>query len=177
MALLQILEFPDPRLRNRAQPVSQVDAALRTLIDDMFETMYGAPGIGLAATQVNVAKRVLVIDLSEQHDQPLALINPEILERAGVEETEEGCLSVPGYFDKVTRAETIRVRALDRDGKQIEFDADGLLAVCIQHEIDHLDGKLFVDYLSELKRTRIRKKLEKERKDRPGSARPAPKAL
>jgi len=178
MALLQILEFPDPRLRNRAQPVAQVDAALRTLIDDMFETMYAAPGIGLAATQVNVAKRVLVIDLSERRNEPLALINPEILQRAGVEETEEGCLSVPGYFDKVTRAEQIRVRALDRDGKQIEFDADGLLAVCIQHEIDHLDGKLFVDYLSELKRTRIRKKLEKERKDRgPGSARPAPKAL
>ena len=178
MALLQILEFPDPRLRNRAQPVTQVDAALRTLIDDMFETMYAAPGIGLAATQVNVAKRVLVIDLSEKHDQPLALINPEILERSGVEETEEGCLSVPGYFDKVTRAEQIRVRALDRDGKRIEFEADGLLAVCIQHEIDHLDGKLFVDYLSELKRTRIRKKLEKERKERgPGSARAAPKAL
>jgi peptide deformylase len=178
MALLQILEFPDPRLRNRAQPVAQVDAALRTLIDDMFETMYAAPGIGLAATQVNVAKRVLVIDLSERRNEPLALINPEILQRAGVEETEEGCLSVPGYFDKVTRAEQIRVRALDRDGKQIEFDADGLLAVCIQHEIDHLDGKLFVDYLSELKRTRIRKKLEKERKERgPGSARPAPKAL
>ncbi|HKQ14514.1 MAG TPA: peptide deformylase [Steroidobacteraceae bacterium] len=178
MALLQILEFPDPRLRNRAQPVTQVDAALRTLIDDMFETMYAAPGIGLAATQVNVAKRVLVIDLSEKHDQKLALINPEILERSGVEETEEGCLSVPGYFDKVTRAEKIRVRALDRDGKQIEFEAEGLLAVCIQHEIDHLDGKLFVDYLSELKRTRIRKKLEKERKERgPGSARAAPKAL
>ena len=178
MALLQILEFPDPRLRNRAQPVAQVDAALRTLIDDMFETMYAAPGIGLAATQVNVAKRVLVLDLSERQNEPLALVNPEILRRAGVEETEEGCLSVPGYFDKVTRAEQIRVRALDRDGKQIEFDADGLLAVCIQHEIDHLDGKLFVDYLSELKRTRIRKKLEKERKDRgPGSARPAPKAL
>jgi peptide deformylase len=178
MALLQILEFPDPRLRNRAQPVAQVDASLRTLIDDMFETMYAAPGIGLAATQVNVAKRVLVIDLSERRNEPLALINPEILQRAGVEETEEGCLSVPGYFDKVTRAEQIRVRALDRDGKQIEFDADGLLAVCIQHEIDHLDGKLFVDYLSELKRTRIRKKLEKERKDRgPGSARSAPKAL
>jgi peptide deformylase len=178
MALLQILEFPDPRLRNRAQPVAQVDAALRTLIDDMFETMYAAPGIGLAATQVNVAKRVLVLDLSERRNEPLALINPEILQRAGVEETEEGCLSVPGYFDKVTRAEQIRVRALDRDGKQIEFDADGLLAVCIQHEIDHLDGKLFVDYLSELKRTRIRKKLEKERKDRgPGSARSAPKAL
>jgi peptide deformylase len=178
MALLQILEFPDPRLRTRAQPVTQVDAALRTLIDDMFETMYAAPGIGLAATQVNVAKRVLVIDLSEKRDQPLALINPEVLERSGVEETEEGCLSVPGYFDKVTRAEKIRVRALDRDGKQIEFAADGLLAVCIQHEIDHLDGKLFVDYLSELKRTRIRKKLEKERKERgPGSARAAPKAL
>ena len=178
MALLQILEFPDPRLRNRAQAVTQVDAALRTLIDDMFETMYAAPGIGLAATQVNVAKRVLVIDLSEKRDQPLALINPEVLERSGVEETEEGCLSVPGYFDKVTRAEKIRVRALDRDGKQIEFAAEGLLAVCIQHEIDHLDGKLFVDYLSELKRTRIRKKLEKERKERgPGSARAAPKAL
>lgn len=178
MAQLQILEFPDPRLRTRAQPVTQVDAALRTLIDDMFETMYAAPGIGLAATQVNVAKRVLVIDLSEQHDQPLALINPELLERSGIEETEEGCLSVPGYFDKVTRAEKIRVRALDRDGKRIEFDAEGLLAVCIQHEIDHLDGKLFVDYLSELKRTRIRKKLEKERKERgPGNARAAPKAL
>jgi peptide deformylase len=178
MALLQILEFPDPRLRNRAQPVAQVDAALRTLIDDMLETMYAAPGIGLAATQVNVAKRVLVIDLSERQNEPLALVNPEILQRAGVEETEEGCLSVPGYFDKVTRAEQIRVRALDRDGKQIEFDANGLLAVCIQHEIDHLDGKLFVDYLSELKRTRIRKKLEKERKDRgPSSARSAPKAL
>jgi peptide deformylase len=119
-----------------------------------------------------------VIDLSERRNEPLALINPEILQRAGVEETEEGCLSVPGYFDKVTRAEQIRVRALDRDGKQIEFDAAGLLAVCIQHEIDHLDGKLFVDYLSELKRTRIRKKLEKERKDRgPSSARSAPKAL
>ena len=174
MALLQILEFPDPRLRNRAQPVAQVDASVRTLIDDMFETMYAAPGIGLAATQVNVAKRVLVIDLSERRNEPLALINPEILQRAGVEETEEGCLSVPGYFDKVTRAEQIRVRALDRDGKQIEFDADGLLAVCIQHEIDHLDGKLFVDYLSELKRNRIRKKLEKERRDRtPASPVPA----
>jgi len=178
MALLQILEFPDPRLRNRAQPVAQVDAALRTLIDDMFETMYAAPGIGLAATQVNVAKRVLVLDLSERRNEPLALINPEILQRAGVEETEEGCLSVPGYFDKVTRAEQIRVRALDRDGKQIEFEADGLLAVCIQHEIDHLDGKLFVDYLSELKRTRIRKKLEKERKERgTDPVRSAPKAL
>jgi peptide deformylase len=178
MALLQILEFPDPRLRTRAQPVTQVDAALRTLVDDMFETMYAAPGIGLAATQVNVAKRLLVIDISEKREQPLVLINPEILAREGVEETEEGCLSVPGVFDKVTRAERIHVRALGRDGKPFEMEADGLLAVCIQHEIDHLDGKLFVDDLSELKRTRIRKKLEKERKDRaPGSARSAPKAL
>jgi peptide deformylase len=178
MALLQILEFPDPRLRTRAQPVTQVDATLRTLVDDMFETMYAAPGIGLAATQVNVAKRLLVIDISEKRDQPLVLINPEILGREGVEETEEGCLSVPGVFDKVTRAQKIRVRALDRDGKPFELETDGLLAVCIQHEIDHLDGKLFVDYLSELKRTRIRKKLEKERKDRrPDSARSAPKAL
>jgi peptide deformylase len=178
MALLPILEFPDPRLRTRAQPIAQVDAALRKLIDDMFETMYAAPGIGLAATQVNVARRLLVIDVSERRNEPLVLINPELVSRAGIEETEEGCLSVPGVYDKVTRAERIRVRALDRDGKQIEFDADGLLAVCIQHEIDHLDGKLFVDYLSELKRTRIRKRLEKERKDRPASgARPKPNAL
>jgi peptide deformylase len=136
----------------------------------MFETMYAAPGIGLAATQVNVHKRLLVVDVSETRDQPLALINPAIVAREGIEETEEGCLSVPGIYDKVTRAEKIRVRALDRSGKQIEMDADGLLAVCIQHEMDHLEGKLFVDYLSELKRTRIRKKLEKERKDRPASA-------
>lgn len=169
MALLPILEFPDPRLRTRAQPVEQVDAALRKLIDDMFETMYAAPGIGLAATQVNVHKRLLVIDVSEKRNERIALINPEILSREGIEETEEGCLSVPGVYDKVTRADRIRVRALDRDGQEIEFDADGLLAVCIQHEIDHLDGKLFVDYLSELKRTRIRKKLEKERKERGGS--------
>jgi peptide deformylase len=178
MALLQILEFPDPRLRTRAQPVAQFDAPLRKLVDDMFETMYAAPGIGLAATQVNVAKRLLVMDISEKRDQPLVLINPEIVTREGIEETEEGCLSVPGVFDKVTRAERILVRAQDRDGKPFELAADGLLAVCIQHEIDHLDGKLFVDYLSELKRTRIRKKLEKERKDRrPDSARSAPKAL
>lgn len=171
MALLPILEFPDPRLRTRAQPVEAVDASLRKLIDDMFETMYAAPGIGLAATQVNVHKRVIVIDVSETRDQPLVLINPEILERQGLEEMEEGCLSVPGIYDKVTRAERVRVRTLDRDGKAQEFDADGLLAVCIQHEIDHLDGKLFVDYLSDLKRTRIRKKLEKERKDRGASSR------
>jgi peptide deformylase len=171
MALLPILEFPDPRLRTRAQPVQEVDAALRRLIDDMFETMYAAPGIGLAATQVNVHKRLLVIDISEKHNEPLALINPEIVAREGVEESEEGCLSVPGIYDKVSRADRIRVRALDRNGKQIEFDAEGLLAVCIQHEMDHLDGKLFVDYLSDLKRTRIRKKLEKERRDAPATAR------
>lgn len=169
MALLPILEFPDPRLRTRAESVKEVDAALRKLIDDMFETMYAAPGIGLAATQVNVHKRLLVIDISESRKEPLALINPEIIAREGVEETEEGCLSVPGIYDKVTRAERIRVRALDRNGKQIEFDADGLLAVCIQHEMDHLDGKLFVDYLSDLKRTRIRKKLEKERREAPAA--------
>ena len=166
MALLHILEFPDPRLRTRAAPVVEVDASIRKLIDDMFETMYAAPGIGLAATQVNVHKRVLVVDISQDRSEPLALINPEIISRDGVEETEEGCLSVPGIYDKVTRAEKIRVRTLDRTGKQIELEADGLLAVCIQHEMDHLEGKLFVDYLSELKRTRIRKKLEKERKDR-----------
>jgi peptide deformylase len=178
MALLPILEFPDPRLRTRAQPVEQVDAALRKLIDDMFETMYAAPGVGLAATQVNVHKRFMVIDVSESRKEPLVFINPEILERQGVEESEEGCLSVPGVYDKVTRADRIRVRALDRDGKQFEMDADGLLAVCVQHEMDHLDGKLFVDYLSELKRTRIRKKLEKERKDRAvPDARSRPKAL
>jgi peptide deformylase len=177
MARLTILEFPDPRLRTRAQPVEHVDGELRKLIDDMFETMYAAPGIGLAATQVNVHKRVLVIDISETRDQPLALINPEVIQRQGIEETEEGCLSVPGIYDKVTRAERIRVRALNRDGKSVEMDADGLLAVCIQHEIDHLDGKLFVDYLSELKRTRIRKKLEKERKDKRPAAAPLTPAI
>lgn len=175
MARLPILEFPDPRLRTRAQPVAKVDATVRRLIDDMFETMYAAPGIGLAATQVNVHQRVLVLDISENGSTPLALINPEIVARDGIEETEEGCLSVPGIYDKVTRAEQVRVRALDRDGKSFEMNADGLLAVCIQHEMDHLEGKLFVDYLSELKRTRIRKKLDKERKDRetsPASIKP-----
>ena len=171
MALLPILEFPDPRLRTRAQTVAHVDDSIRTLIDDMFQTMYAAPGIGLAATQVNVHKRVIVIDVTESHDQPVVLINPEIISSEGMEEMEEGCLSVPGIYDKVKRAERIRVRTLDRQGKQIEFEAEGLLAVCIQHEMDHLDGKLFVDYLSELKRTRIRKKLEKERRDESPAAR------
>jgi peptide deformylase len=164
MALLEILHFPDPRLRNLARPVTEVDDAVRQLVDDMFETMYAAPGIGLAATQVNVAKRIVVIDISEDKTQPLCLINPEIIEKHGIEEMEEGCLSVPGVYDVVQRAERIRMRALDRDGQVYETETDGLLAVCIQHEIDHLDGKLFVDYLSQLKRTRIRKKLEKEQR-------------
>lgn len=161
MALLEILEFPDERLRRKAKPVEVVDASIQRLIDDMFETMYAAPGVGLAATQVNVAKRVVVIDVSETKDQPLCLINPEILDRSGIEEREEGCLSVPGVFEKVCRAEKVKVKALDRSGKPFEFEAEGLLAVCVQHEIDHLDGKLFVDYLSPLKRQRIRKRLVK----------------
>ena len=164
MALLEILHFPDPRLRNIAQPVQTVDDGIRQLLDDMLDTMYAAPGIGLAATQLNIDKRVVVIDVSEEKDQPLCLINPEILELEGVEEMEEGCLSVPGVFETVQRADQVRLRALDRDGKSVEIQAGGLLAVCIQHEIDHLDGKLFVDYLSQLKRTRIRKKLEKEQR-------------
>jgi peptide deformylase len=151
-------------LRNVAQPVDLVDDAIRKLVDDMFETMYTAPGIGLAATQVNVDKRVIVIDVSEEKDQPLCLINPEILARDGVEEMEEGCLSVPGVFELVERADHIRIQALGRDGERIEIEASDLLAVCIQHEIDHLDGRLFVDYLSPLKRARIRKKLEKEQR-------------
>lgn len=171
MTTLDILHFPDPRLRNVAQPVPAVDDAIRKLVDDMFETMYAAPGIGLAATQVNVDKRVIVIDVSEEKDQPLCLINPEIKARDGIEEMEEGCLSVPGVFELVERADQVRVSALDRDGQPFEMDAGGLLAVCIQHEIDHLDGKLFVDYLSPLKRARIRKKLEKEQRQSPaGSA-------
>jgi peptide deformylase len=164
MTRLTILEFPDPRLRTRASPVAEVDGPLRELIDDMVETMYAAKGIGLAATQVNVHKRVLVTDVSEDRSAPRAFVNPEILSRDGTETSQEGCLSVPGYFDEVERAATIRVRALDRDGKAFEEDLDGLLAICVQHEIDHLDGKLFVDYLSEMKRQRVRKKLEKERK-------------
>ncbi len=164
MAILNILHFPDPRLRNVAQPVEAVDDNIRKLADDMLETMYAAPGIGLAATQVNVDKRVIVIDISEEKNQPLYLINPEIIELAGVEEMEEGCLSVPGIYETVKRADQVRIRALGLDGKAFEMEANELLAVCIQHEIDHLDGKLFVDYLSQLKRTRIRKKHEKEQR-------------
>ena len=161
MGLLNVLHFPDPRLRTRAVPVEDVDDTVRLLVDDMFETMYGAPGIGLAATQVNIHRRVIVIDISETKDQPLCLINPEITAREGIEEMEEGCLSVPGVFEKINRADRITVSALDRDGATFTLDADGLLAVCIQHEMDHLEGKLFIDYLSELKRTRIRKRLQK----------------
>lgn len=162
MAILDILHFPDPRLRNKAKPVAQVDDSIRRLVDDMLETMYQAPGIGLAATQVNVAKRVVVIDLSEDKSEALCLINPEILAKDGIEQMEEGCLSVPGIYEPVSRASHIRLRALDREGNPFEMEADDLLAVCIQHELDHLEGKLFVDYLSSLKRQRIRKKLEKE---------------
>jgi peptide deformylase len=164
MAKLTILEFPDPRLRTRARAVEAVDDSLRALIDDMFETMYEAPGIGLAATQVDVHRRVLVADVSRDGREPHALINPEITEKDGVAVTEEGCLSVPGYYEEVQRAEQIRVRYLDREGQPVELAAEGLLAVCIQHEMDHLDGKLFVDYLSEAKRQRIRKKLVKGRR-------------
>ena len=145
MATLEILHFPDPRLRTRAKSVATVDDQLRRLVDDMLETMYAAPGIGLAATQVNVHKRVIVIDLSKEQNQPLVLINPEIVEQRGVEEMEEGCLSVPGVYERVERADQIRVRALGRDGQAFDLEADGLLAVCIQHEIDHLDGVLFID--------------------------------
>jgi peptide deformylase len=179
MTRLTILEYPDPRLRTRAVPVDAVDASLRDLIDDMFETMYAARGIGLAATQVNVHRRVLVTDVSEGRTDPRVFVNPEILERDGKAVTQEGCLSVPGYFDDVERAERVRLRALDREGKPFETELEGLLAVCVQHEIDHLDGKLFVDYLSELKRQRVRKKIEKDRRLRAegradGETSPAP---
>lgn len=163
MSILNILHFPDPKLRQKAQPVAEVNDEIRSLVDAMFETMYAAPGIGLAAVQVNVLKRVITIDISEDKDKPLCFINPEIIASSGSEEMEEGCLSVPGIYENVSRAESITVRYLDRDGEAVELAAEGLLAVCVQHEIDHLDGKLFVDYLSEMKRSRIRKKMEKQR--------------
>lgn len=164
MAKLKILEFPDPRLRTKATPIDEVTDSVRNLIDDMFETMYDAPGIGLAATQVDVHKRLLVTDVSSDNSEPYVLINPEILEKDGVTVTDEGCLSVPGYYEEVERAEHIKVKFLDRNGEEVVMEAEGLLAVCIQHEMDHLEGKLFVDYLSEAKRTRIRKKLMKDRR-------------
>lgn len=164
MAILRILEFPDPKLRTRALPVDKVDDALRQLIDDMFDTMYQAPGIGLAATQIDVHRRLLVADVSSERTDPHVLINPVIIEKDGLTVTEEGCLSVPGFYEEVERAEHIRVRYLDRDGEEMESEYEEMLAVCVQHEIDHLDGKLFVDYLSEAKRQRIRKRLEKDRR-------------
>lgn len=165
MAILNILHFPDERLRTKAKPVAEVTDKHRTLISNMLETMYDAPGIGLAATQINVHERILVIDISEEKNQPIVLINPEILAKEGDQEFDEGCLSVPGIYETVHRAEKIQVKALNREGESIEMNAEGLLAVCIQHETDHLDGKLFVDYLSQLKKQRIRKKLEKQQKN------------
>lgn len=164
MAILEILEFPDPRLRTTAEDVSEVNDEIRTLVDDMFETMYDAPGIGLAATQINVHKRVVVIDLSEEQNQPLVLINPEVevLDQDSLHDYDEGCLSVPGFYETVSRPDRIRLTALNREGETYTLEPDGLLAVCIQHELDHLNGKLFVDYISNMKRQRIRKKLEKQ---------------
>jgi len=172
MSLLPILEYPDSRLRIIAKPVANVDAEIRTLIDDMFETMYAAPGIGLAATQVDAHIRLLVIDISDDKSEPLCLINPEILSADGTISGDEGCLSVPEVYESVERAAQVRVAALDRNGSKFELDAEGLLAVCIQHEMDHLDGKLFVDYLSQLKRQRLKKKLTKAKK-REGGPQPS----
>jgi peptide deformylase len=166
MALLEILHFPDPRLRIKAKPITAVTEAHRRLAADMLATMYAAPGIGLAAIQVGVDQRLIVVDVSDDNDEPLVFLNPELLSQSGTEVSQEGCLSVPGVYEDVERAERIRVRVMDLSGKTREFDADGLLAVCIQHEIDHLDGKLFVDYLSDLKRQRIRKRIEKEERER-----------
>jgi peptide deformylase len=161
LGILTILEFPDERLRKKAAVVKTVDDKIKKLVDDMLETMYQSHGVGLAATQIDVHQRVIVIDVSEEKDDPLYLINPEIIEKDGIKESEEGCLSVPGFFEKVKRAEHIRVKALNREGQSFEFEARDLLAVCVQHEMDHLSGKLFVDYISPLKRQRIKKKLEK----------------
>lgn len=168
---LEILQYPDSRLRRKAVPVDAVDAHVRRLADHLLETMYAAPGIGLAATQVGREERVFVLDISEEHDTPRVFINPEILERSGESETEEGCLSIPGVYEPVVRAARVRARALDREGEPFELEAEGLLAVCIQHELDHLDGKLFIDYLSPLKRSRIKKKFEKHKKQ---GTKPAP---
>jgi len=161
VSTLAILEFPDKRLRKQAKKVTEINHTIRSLVDDLFETMYEAKGVGLAATQVNIHQRIIVIDVSEDKDEPLCLINPQIIFEEGKEESEEGCLSVPNFFENVTRAETIKVKAQDKEGIEFELEADGLLAVCIQHEIDHLEGKLFVDYISALKRNRIKTKLVK----------------
>lgn len=162
MAILEILEFPDIRLRTQARKVKTVDQRIRRLVDDMFETMYAAPGIGLAASQVNVHEQIIVIDISENKNEPLVIINPELELSGAVVESDEGCLSVPGFYEPVERREFTRLRALDWSGQPFSLDAEGLLSICIQHERDHLLGKLFVDYLSGLKRTRIRRKLEKQ---------------
>ncbi len=177
MAIQNILHYPDTRLHTIAKPVAAVDARIRALIDDMAETMYAAPGIGLAATQIDVHERVIVIDISETHDALKVFINPEIIAQSGRAEGEEGCLSVPGIFDKVERAERVTVRALGRDGKTFELEADGLLAVCIQHEMDHLVGKVFVDYLSGLKRNRIKTKLLKQAREHKPDAAPVRASL
>ena len=177
MALLPVLEFPDPRLRTRAAPVTEFDAALQLLVANMLETMYQAPGIGLAATQVNVHRQLIVMDLSKEANQPQVYINPQILERDGTEVSEEGCLSVPNVYENVERAARIKVRAQDVDGQTFEREFEGMQAICLQHEMDHLAGKLFVDYLSGLKRERIRRKLAKERRERStGTAKSAPRA-
>ena len=168
MSILSILTFPDPRLRRLADPVTLVDDGVRRIVADMFETMYAAPGIGLAAPQVDIHRQIVTIDISEQNDQPLCLINPQILELSGEEQMDEGCLSVPGFYEPVTRAAAVRVSALDQAGQPFVLEAEGLLAVCIQHELDHLRGKLFVDHISSLKRQRIRQKLERHRRpDKP----------
>lgn len=164
MAILTVLHFPDPNLRKKALPVESIDAAIKVLADDMLETMYAEGGIGLAATQVNIQKRIIVMDLSEEKNQPLVMVNPEIDRTEGTEEMQEGCLSVPGFYENVQRAESIQYHYLTLEGEQKEEQADGLLAVCIQHEIDHLDGKLFIDYLSPLKRQMIQKKIQKQEK-------------
>jgi len=166
MTKLAILEYPDPRLRQTAEPVDVVDAEVRQLADDLLETMYAANGVGLAATQVDVHRRVLVLDVSESRNEPRVFINPRLISAEGLAPAEEGCLSLPGIYDKVARPTRIRVAALGRDGEPFELEAEGLLAVCIQHEMDHLEGKLFVDGLSELKRQLIRKRLQKERRQR-----------
>jgi len=161
LSILTVLEFPDKRLRTKAKKVTVFDKKISTLVDDMFETMYDFKGVGLAATQINVHQRVIVIDVSEEKNAPLCLINPEIIETQGTEESEEGCLSVPGFFEMVTRAQKVKIKALDKHGESFELEADELLSVCIQHEIDHLEGKLFVDYISAFKRNRIKAKLDK----------------
>jgi len=164
MAILPIIHYPDPRLHKIAAPVAVVDESIRNLVRDMAQTMYSAPGVGLAATQVDIHKQVIVIDISETHDELLVLINPKILDSKGKSDCEEGCLSVPGIFEKVTRAEWVRVQALGADGKPFQIESDGLLSVCIQHEMDHLKGKVFVEYLSQLKQKRIVGKLKKQQR-------------